>query len=134
MSKPRKGLNVKILFNPFGVVKKPYICLPELHSRLFMFNPFGILKFVGNGQCLKYPKRTPQYKRDFEALFPFKNPNSNEKPPSDVALARSAMPTVTPLKRQANRVCQLPYRGGGGHKIRRMPFYRHTLPNKLCRD
>ena len=50
MSKTPKGLNVKILFNPFGVFEKPHIALSELHSELFMFNPFGILKLVCNGQ------------------------------------------------------------------------------------
>ena len=50
MSKTPKGLNVKMLFNPFGVIQKPYLLFPELHSGLFMFNPFGILILVGNGQ------------------------------------------------------------------------------------
>ena len=40
--KTPKGLNVKKLFSPFGVVKNLYIVFPELHSWLFVFNPFGI--------------------------------------------------------------------------------------------
>ena len=43
MSNNPEGVKRKIMFNPFGVAKKPYILLSELHSELFMFNPFGIL-------------------------------------------------------------------------------------------
>ena len=53
MSQNPEGVERKILFNPFGVVKNPYLLFPELHSGLFMFNPFGIVRFVGNGCRLK---------------------------------------------------------------------------------
>ena len=46
MSKTLKGLNVKQCLTPSGLLKKLIICLPELHSGLFMFNPFGIFRFV----------------------------------------------------------------------------------------
>ena len=45
-----EGIERKRLFNPFGVVKKPYIRFPELHSGLFKFNAFSVFRFVGNGQ------------------------------------------------------------------------------------
>ena len=45
-----KGLNVKILFNPFRVVKKIYIFHSELHSGLSTFNPFGIVSVLFKSQ------------------------------------------------------------------------------------
>ena len=50
MSNNPEGVKRKIVFNPFGVVKRPYIFLSELHSELFTFNPFGIVNSLFKSQ------------------------------------------------------------------------------------
>ena len=61
-----------MLFNPFGVVQKPYPLFPELHSGLFMFNPFGIFRVVGNGQsfktCVKFAAEKIHLSRKYSTL------------------------------------------------------------------